>query len=70
MEVNLNRAERMLFALLRASLHRLDVDTSCFESIEASDWKQCYHLACLPDAGAAVCPAAPCSGERRDDVPF
>lgn len=45
MEVNLNRAEQMLFALLRASLHRQDVDTSCFEGIEASDWKQCYQLA-------------------------
>lgn len=68
MEVNLNRAERMLFALLRASLHRLDVDTSCFESIEASDWKQCYHLACLPDAAHLCRPAG--LGERRDDVPF
>ena len=70
MEVNLNRAERMLFALLRVSLHQLDVDTSCFESIEASDWKQCYHLACLPDANAARLSCRILFGGRGDDVPF
>jgi len=41
----LNTAERMLFALLRASLHQKDVELSYFQSASFADWKTCYQLA-------------------------
>ena len=39
--------EQMLFALLRASLHEKDTETSFFEGISAQEWKDCYRLAAL-----------------------
>lgn len=44
-KVELNRVEKMLLALLRASLHRQMADTSCFLEVSAEEWKQCYQLA-------------------------
>lgn len=45
MKIALNTSERMLFALLRASLHQKEVETACFQTASADDWKQCYLLA-------------------------
>lgn len=44
-EVILNTSERMLFALLRASLHRKETEQSYFLHVSDEDWKQCYRLA-------------------------
>lgn len=38
--------EEMLFALLRASLHRKETETDFFKDVLADDWKECYLLAC------------------------
>ena len=35
---------KMLFALLRASLHERDVELSYFQGVTHDDWKQCYRL--------------------------
>ena len=38
-------SEEMLFALLRASLHERNTETSCFEGVSGMDWQQCFRLA-------------------------
>ena len=43
--VVLNIPERMLFALLKASLHQIETDPECFQNVSAEDWKECYQLA-------------------------
>ena len=43
--VQLNTAEKMLLALLRASLHQRESETECFRDVPAETWKQCYQLA-------------------------
>lgn len=46
MEFELKNSERMLFALLRASLHDKDIDDiQPFYKATSNDWKQCYELA-------------------------
>lgn len=37
--------EQMLFALLRASLHNWQIETSYFKDVSDIDWKQCFRLA-------------------------
>lgn len=37
--------ERMLFALLRASLNQREVETDLFQGVSSDDWKECYQLA-------------------------
>lgn len=44
-EVMLNTSERMLFALLKASLHQKEVEQTCFQQVSEEDWKACYRLA-------------------------
>lgn len=39
------RHERMLFALLRASLHEQKTETALFKDSTNEEWKQCYRLA-------------------------
>lgn len=41
----LNTPERMLFALLRASLLERDAETDFFQHAAQEDWRQCYRLA-------------------------
>ena len=41
----LNTSERMLFALLRASLHQAEIEQTFFQQVSEEDWKQCYRLA-------------------------
>lgn len=41
----LNKQEKMLFALLRASLHRQKAETAYFQGASDEDWKRCYQLA-------------------------
>ena len=41
----LNKSERMLFALLRASLHNSAAETVLFENVSKEDWGSCYKLA-------------------------
>lgn len=41
---NLCIHERMLFALLRASLNRREVETDFFQGVSPEDWKECYLL--------------------------
>ena len=43
--VSLNTSERMLFALLRASLHQKVADQTFFQQVSGEDWKQCFRLA-------------------------
>ena len=43
--VSLNTSERMLFALLRASLHQKEAELAFFQQVSEEDWKQCYRLA-------------------------
>lgn len=43
--VALNTSERMLFALLRASLHQKEAEQTFFQQVSEEDWKQCYRLA-------------------------
>ena len=43
--LNLGNPEKMLFALLRASLHQQDVETIYFEQATEEDWLKCYRLA-------------------------
>ena len=43
--ITLNTSERMLFALLKASLHQVEAEQDCFHSVSEEDWKQCYRLA-------------------------
>ena len=43
--VALNTSERMLFALLRASLHQKEAELAFFQQVSEEDWKQCYRLA-------------------------
>ena len=42
--VSLNTSERMLFALLRASLHQKEAEQVFFQQVSEEDWKQCYSL--------------------------
>ena len=42
--VALNTSERMLFALLRASLHQKEAELAFFQQVSEEDWKQCYRL--------------------------
>ena len=42
----LHTHEAMLFALLRASLHQKETETSFFSGVSPEDWKACYLLAC------------------------
>ena len=42
----LHTHEEMLFALLRASLHRKETETDFFGNVSSDDWKECYQLAC------------------------
>ena len=44
-KVALNTSERMLFALLRASLHQKEAEQTFFQQVSEEDWKQCYRLA-------------------------
>lgn len=44
-KVVLNTSERMLFALLRASLHQKEVEQTSFQHVSEEDWKSCYRLA-------------------------
>lgn len=41
---NLCVHERMLFALLRASLNQREVETDFFQGVSPEDWKECYLL--------------------------
>lgn len=41
----LNKQEKMLFALLRTSLHRQKAETAYFQGASDEDWKRCYQLA-------------------------
>lgn len=43
--VTLNKQEKMLFALLRASLNRRVAETDEFQGASEADWKRCYQLA-------------------------
>ena len=43
--VELNTSERMLFALLRASLHQKDAEQAFFQQVSEEDWRRCYRLA-------------------------
>lgn len=43
--VTLNKQEKMLFALLRASLNRRVAETDEFQGVSEADWKRCYQLA-------------------------
>ena len=47
MEAKWELAVEMLFALLRASLHRKEVETAFFEQATADDWKECHRLAVM-----------------------
>ena len=42
--VSLNTSERMLFALLRASLHQKEAEQVFFQQVSEENWKQCYRL--------------------------
>ena len=44
-KVMLNTSEQMLFALLRASLHRMEAEQTYFLQASEGDWKACYQLA-------------------------
>ena len=44
-KVALNTSERMLFALLRASLHQVETERASFHQVSEENWKQCYRLA-------------------------
>lgn len=41
----LNTSEQILFALLRASLHQVEAEQTCFQHVSDEEWKQCYQLA-------------------------
>ena len=43
--MELNTSEKMLFALLKASMNELPADVSFFREVTEDDWKQCYRLA-------------------------
>lgn len=43
--IALNTSERMLFALLRTSLHQKEAEQVHFQQVSEEDWKQCYRLA-------------------------
>ena len=43
--VTLNTSERMLFALLRASLHQKEAEQAFFQQVSEEAWKRCYRLA-------------------------
>ena len=43
--IALNTSERMLFALLRASLHQKEAEQAFFQQVTEEDWKKCYRLA-------------------------
>lgn len=43
--IELNTPARMLFALLKASLHQTETEPACFVGASADDWKECYRLA-------------------------
>ena len=43
--IPLNTPERMLLALLRASLQQTAADPNCFRSATDADWKACFRLA-------------------------
>ena len=44
-EITLYRHERMLFALLRASLHERKTEITLFLDSTDEEWKQCHRLA-------------------------
>lgn len=46
-EITLYKHERMLFALLRASLHERQAETSLFRDSTDEEWKQCHRLAVI-----------------------
>jgi hypothetical protein len=41
----LNKVEKMLLALLRASLHQKEAEQAYFQQVSQEDWKLCYRLA-------------------------
>lgn len=43
--IELNTVEKMLLALLRASLHQEKAESSFFSGVSVSEWRQCYQLA-------------------------
>jgi len=43
--MELNTSEKMLFALLRASLNKEVAEVSIFQEVTEDDWKECYRLA-------------------------
>ena len=43
--MTLGTSEKMLFALLRSSLHEREPETNFFQNVSEEDWKQCYNLA-------------------------
>lgn len=43
--LELERPVEMLLALLRAAIHRQEVETECFRHATAEDWIRCYRLA-------------------------
>lgn len=43
--MELNTSEKMLLALLKASLNEIPVETSYFQGATEKDWKQCYQMA-------------------------
>lgn len=45
MEIILNTPEKMLMALLKASLNQQVAEKECFVGVSDADWKQCYQLA-------------------------
>lgn len=44
-EIRLTTPEKMLLALLKASLNEQDPEVSCFEGVSSDDWKECAQLA-------------------------
>lgn len=38
-------AIKMLFALLRSSLHNVQPESSVFEGVSEQDWKRCFKIA-------------------------
>ena len=41
----MRRPEEMLFALLRASLHKKETETALFVDATETDWNECFLLA-------------------------
>lgn len=46
METTFSTPEKMLFALLRASLYGTEVPASVFAGVPSAEWQECYRLAC------------------------